>query len=188
MKKTNTTYVAIWYGGALLAAIALFTIGKFAKLPLLLLAAPVFFVVALVLLPGILKTKMEKKALALEKYFPETGFSYQHKFTSNSGVFYIDQGGRLGIVWKHNPTELQFADLSKVTKIFTNNGKQINGTSLVCCQFILEGKNHKIYTLRVSNGQLSMKDPRVLEAISKADALCEMLGAARQNAAGTAQV
>jgi len=82
----------------------------------------------------------------------------------------------------YNPTELYLADISGLTDIHVKDGKQLRGTSLVICQFRLEGKMYKIYTLRVSNGQLSMKSPEVLEAISKADKLCEMLHTAKQAA------
>ena len=64
-----------------------------------------------------------------------------------------------------------------ITDIRTNTGQQLRGTALVSCQFRLDGKKVKIYTLRVSGGQLSMKHPRVMEAIAKADQLGEALRA-----------
>ena len=70
------------------------------------------------------------------------------------------EGGHVGVVWKNNPSRLQMADPAQITDIRTNNGQQLRGTSLVSCQFRLDGKKVKIYTLRISGGQLSMKHPR----------------------------
>lgn len=181
MNKTNAGYLVKWYGGGTLLVILPVVIGFAIKNSILVSLAFVLAVGVVVVVPMLIKNNMEKKALELEKGFDNKGFSYQFKFTSSSGVFYFDKVmGRVGVVWKNNPFELQFLDLSKITDIHTNDGKQLNGTSLVSCQFNLEGKKMKIYTLRVSNGQLSMKDPRTMEAISKADQLCEILKAAKQ--------
>lgn len=188
MKKVNISYVAIWYGGDLLITAALIIAGFVSNIIWLSAIAFMLFIVSLILIPGILEKKMAKNALELEKSFPQKGFSYQYKFTSNSGVFYIDTNGRLGVVWKNNPTQLYFADLSKVTDIRTDDGKQLRGTALVSCKFKLDGKKFKIYTLRVSNGQLAMNSPKVIEAISKADKMCEMLKLAKQNALNGAAI
>lgn len=67
-----------------------------------------------------------------------------------------------------------------MTDIRTHDGKQLRGTSLVSRQFNLDGKRIKIYTFRISNGQPAMNDPRVPEAISKADRIGEILAAAKR--------
>lgn len=182
MKKSNFGYVAMWYGGGVALAALLIVLGFVLSQVAFMTAGLLLMVCTPIFVPGILRKRMEKNALALESSFPQNGFTYQHKFTSNSGVFYIDQGGRLGVVWRDNPTELQFMDLSKVTEVRTNNGQQLGGTALVSCQFKLDGKKMKIYTLRVSNGQLSMKDPRVIEAIQKAENLGAILKGAVNSA------
>lgn len=137
---------------------------------------------SIVAIPMFLKSKMKKTAAALEPGFQAQGFSYQYKFEANNAVYYIDQGGRMGVVCRYNPTELQFVDLSKVTNVRVNDGKLGMGTSRVSCEFLLDGKKVRIITLQVSRDTLSMKDKRVLEAISKADQLCSMLNAAKTNA------
>lgn len=184
MKKSNFGYVAMWYGGAFLLVVLLGGIGWVVKSTGLMLAAMALFVLVIIFVPIIIRKRMENGALKLEESFAQKGFTYHHKFTSNSGIFYIDRGGRLGVVWRDNPTQFQFADLTKLSDVRTSNGKQLRGTSLVSCQFKLEGKKYKIYTLRVSNGQLAMKDPRVVEAIEKADNLCAMLKEAGNAASG----
>jgi len=63
-----------------------------------------------------------------------------------------------------------------------NDGKFGMATSRVSCEFQLDGKKVRITTLQVSRGTLSMKDKRVLEAISKADRLCSLLNTAKANA------
>lgn len=194
MKRTNYAYVATCYGktvGLLVIAGALGCMlgkifGSYALSTLITAAVFLGSIIALtIIVPRMMKKKMEESALAMEKEFPQKGFSYQQKFTANNGIFYIDIGGRLGVVWKNNPSEFYLADLSSLTDIRTHDGKQIRGTSLVSCQFKLDGKKFKIYTLRVSSGQLSMKSREVLEAISKADKLCELLNMAKQAAQGS---
>lgn len=75
-------------------------------------------------------------------------------------------------------------DPSLITDIHTNDGKTPMGSYGVSCEFKLNGKKMKIWTLRVSNGYLVMKDPKVLEGISKADMLGQMLNAAKTNRTG----
>lgn len=86
----------------------------------------------------------------------------------------------MGMVWKHNPFRLQMIDPAKITDIRTNDGQILRGTEVVSCQFLLDGKKVRIYTLRVSGGQLAMKHPRVMEAVSKADKLSETVRAVVQ--------
>ena len=184
MKKVNASYLAIWAGiPALVAAV------------LVVLAFTVFldnktgFVIAViaaigifVAIPMFLESKMKKMAAALESGFKTQNFKYQYKFEANNAVYYIDQDGKMGVVYRYNPTELQFVDLNKVTGVRVNDGKFGLGTSRVSCEFLMDGKKVRITTLQVSRGSLSMKDQRVLEAISKADQLCAMLNTAKANA------
>lgn len=180
MKKIDFIYSAKWYFVfALLAAVVLATgliIGG---------DMPTYFIVsALVILalmfytvPIIKNKAMSKKAIELEK-----GFQNNFKFTSSRAVFYIDTNGRLGVLWRGNPSQIQLANPSKITNIRTNDGKVMLGTSRVSCQFNLDEKPYRINTLLVARGQLSMTSPQVLEAIAKADKIGEMLNAAKSAA------
>ena len=185
MKKVNTSYLAVWAGipAAIAAVIAIlaFTlfVGKNQGAFVVSFIAVVGIIVAI---PMLLESRMKKAAAKLEEGFPAQGFTYQYKFTAKDAVYYIDQGGRMGVVYRLNPTALQFVDLSKVTNVRVNDGKFGRATSRVCCEFLLDGKKVRITTLTVSRGTLSMNDKRVLEAISKADQICVMLNAAKANA------
>ena len=185
MKKINVSYLAIWAGiplaVAVLIAILAFVLclGKSQTV----FGIAVFAVIGIIVaIPMFLESKMKKSATALEADFPSQGFSYQYKFQASNAVYYIDQGGRMGVVFRCNPTELQFVDLNKVTNVHVNDGKFGMGTSRVSCDFLLDGKKVRITTLKVSRGTLSMKDKRVLEGISKADQLCTLLNTAKANA------
>lgn len=185
MKKYNISYLAVWVGipiliAALIAVLAfVWCLGK----SQVIFGIAVFAVIGIIVaIPMILESKMKKNAAALEENFPNRGFTYQYKFETNNAVYYIDQGGRMGVIFRCNPTELQFVDLNKVTGVQVNDGKIGLGTSRVSCDFLLDGRKIRITTLRVSRGTLSMKDKRVLEAISKADRLCSMLNTAKENA------
>lgn len=184
MKKINTSYLAIWAGIPAAVAAVLVVVAFTA-----LMGNKTAFVIAvfvavgiLVAIPMFLESKMKKMATALESGFKAQGFTYQYKFEASNAVYYIDQGGRMGVVHRYNPTELQFVDLKKVTGVRVNDGKFGMGTSRVSCEFMLDGKKVRITTLQVSRGSLSMKDKRVLEAISKADQLCSLLNTAKANA------
>lgn len=177
MKKTNPLYVLAWYVPPILLVPALFMfnvhVDASERVYDLLSLLFVFLIVGILLcVPVLMKKRMEKRALVLEQGFPNINY----KFTSHNCVLYLDtEGGHIGVVWKNNPTRIQIVDLVQITDIRTNNGQQLRGTALVSCQFRLNGKKVKIYTLRISGGQLSMKHPRVIEAIAKADQLGEAL-------------
>lgn len=172
MKKTNPVYVLTWYGLPILFAVVLAVVGIYIHSAPLFLLALVLLVVTPIAVPGLLKKRMEKYAAELEREFPHISY----KFTAHNCVLYLDtEGGHMGVVWRNNPSQLQSIDPMQVTDIRTNTGQKLRGTELVSCQFLLNGSKVKVYTLRVSGGQLAMKDPRVLEAISKADQMGEVL-------------
>ena len=185
MKKFNTSYLAVWVGipvaVAAVVAILAFALcmGKYPKI----FGVAVFVVIGIIVaIPMLLESRMKKAAAAMEADFQTQGFSYQYKFEANNAVYYIDQGGRMGVIYRCNPTELQFVDLNQVTDVRVNDGKFGLGTSRVSCEFLLSGKKVRITTLTVTRGTLSMKDQRVVEAISKAERLCNMLNTAKTNA------
>lgn len=186
MKKINTSYLAIWAGIPAVVAVILLVLG----FTLFMGNKTVFVILAfatigiIVAIPMFLESKMKKMAAALEPEFKAQGFTYQYKFEANNAVYYIDQGGRMGVIYRYNPTELQFVDLKQVTNVRVNDGKFGRGTSRVCCEFLLDGKKVRITTLQVTRGTLAIKDKRVLEAISKADQLCSLLNTAKANAKG----
>ena len=184
MKKINTSYLAVWAGIPAAAAAVLvvlaFTVLMGNKTGFGIAVFAAFGII--VAIPMLLESRMKKMATALEADFEAQGFTYQYKFQASNAVYYIDQGGRMAVVYRLNPTELQFVDLSKVTDVRVNDGKFGMGTSRVSCEFLLDGKKVRITTLQVNRGTLSLKDNRVLEAISKADRLCTMLNTAKANA------
>ena len=184
MKKINTSYLAVWAGipaaAAAILVVLAFTVLMGNKTGFGIAVFAAFGII--VAIPMFLESKMKKMAAALEPGFQAQGFTYQYKFQANNAVYYIDQGGRMGVVYRYNPTELQFVDLTKVTNVRINDGKMGTSTSRVSCEFLLDGKKVRITTLEVTRGRLSLKDPQVLEAISKANQLCSMLNTAKANA------
>ena len=185
MKKINISYLAIWAGIPVVIAAVIAVLAFVLCLGKSQVIFGVAFLVVIgiiVAIPMILESRMKKAAKTLEAGFQSRGFSYQYKFEAKNAVYYIDQSGRIGVVFRCNPTELQFVDLNKVTNVRVNDGKFGLATSRVSCEFLLDGKKVRITTLQVSRGTLSMKDKRVLEAISKADQLCSLINTAKANA------
>jgi hypothetical protein len=126
----------------------------------------------------ILDSNLAKHSSLHEQALKEQGIVIDYCFSANNGVFFLDAVNcRFAVVFKYNPKELQFIDGATLDDICTHNGEQINnGTRLVSCRFTINGRKQKIDTLRVTGGrQIHMKDLTVLEAISKADMLCERL-------------
>lgn len=126
----------------------------------------------------ILDSNLTKHSSLHEQALKEQGIVIDYYFSASNGVFFLDAvNGRFAVVFKYNPKELQFIDGATLDDICTHNGEQINnGTRLVSCRFTINGRKQKIDTLRVTGGrQIHMKDLTVLEAISKADMLCERL-------------
>ena len=126
----------------------------------------------------ILDSNLAKHSSLHEQALKEQGLVIDYCFSANNGVFFLDaDNGKFAVVFKYNPKELQFIDGAILDDICTHNGEQINnGTRLVSCRFTINGQKQKIDTLRLTGGrQIHMKDLTVLEAISKADMLCERL-------------
>ncbi len=126
----------------------------------------------------ILDSNLAKHSSLHEQALKEQGFVIDYSFSANNGVFFLDAvNGEFAVVFKYNPKELQFIDGAALDDICTQNGERINnGTRLVSCRFTINGQDQKIDILRITGGrQIHMKDLTVLEAISKADMLCERL-------------
>lgn len=126
----------------------------------------------------ILDSNLAKHSSLHEQALKEQGVVIDYCFSANNGVFFLDAvNGKFAVVFKYNPKELQFIDGAALDDICTQNGERINnGTRLVSCRFTINGQDQKIDTLRITGGrQIHMKDLTVLEAISKADMLCERL-------------
>ena len=133
----------------------------------------------------ILDSNLAKHSSLHEQALKEQGFVIDYCFSANNGVFFLDAiNGKFAVVFKYNPKELQFIDGDALDDICTQNGERINnGTRLVSCRFTINGQNQKIDTLRITGGrQIHMKDLTVLEAISKADMLCERLNEIKSKA------
>ena len=185
MKKVNTAYMLKWI--ALAAAVAIAAVaaiymaaGTAAGTAVVTVAMLLLIVVDFFLIPRLKTRTLEKKAAALAGNFP-----HQYTFTAHDGIFYFDlEGGRAAVVWRNNPDELQSIDPARISDICAKDGRVLNGTNRVWCQFALSGQKIRIYTLLVrGNRQLGMKDPRVLEAVSKADQLAEVLNQVKAKAA-----
>lgn len=133
----------------------------------------------------ILDSNLAKHSNLHEQVLKEQGIVIDYCFSANDGVFFLDvDNGKFAVVFKYNPKELQYIDGATLDNICTNDGEQINnGTRLVSCRFSINGHKQKIDTLRVAGGrQIHMKDLTVLEAISKADMLCDRLTAIKSKA------
>lgn len=178
MKKTNASYLLLWVGVPALAAALIAVLGTLLFLetsPTVAGLAVLAAICIVVAIPMVLESRMKKLAAAQEQHFAEQGFFVNYKFQASNAIYYISESGRMGVIYRGNPTQLQFIDLRQVSNVHVNDGKFGAVTSQVSCEFLLEGKKVRIVTLKVTRGTLSLKDRRVLEAIAKAEQLCSMI-------------
>lgn len=185
MKKVDTGYI-VKLGGLWLTLLTILLVLLFFTPDLKtrynnLIQTAIFFLFIYILLkaPGyFLESNLNKKAALHEQALKQQGFVINYRFDSSNGVYFFDTvNGQLAVVYKYNPEKLQFINGTSIDNICTKTGKILFGTSLVSCQFTVDGHKQTIYTLKVYRGQFSMHSPEVLDAISKADLLCEKLTA-----------
>lgn len=113
------------------------------------------------------------------------GFQYTSCFTSYNAVVAIDvKEGKLAVVGRYNPFQVQYLDASRITSAEVKDGRGVTGgTSLVSFVFCVDGMKFKIPTFS-SNRCYNMKSNEVIRGIEKAEKQVELLLAAKANARG----
>lgn len=133
---------------------------------------------------GIKKVHDKKKEAKLAE-LDAGGFVRNHTFNGDSSTVAVDiEHGKIAILFKWNPAQCYVLPANRITKMWTDDGKTIGGTSRVSFLFVVDGVKIRVNTF-ISNKIWSMKSDKVLEAISKADMMVEALRAAAQNASNT---
>lgn len=124
------------------------------------------------------KKKKEEKLKELDS----KGFVRNHTFNSDNSTIAVDiEHGKIALIFKWNPSEYFVLPANRVTKMWTDDGKKLGGTSRVSFLFIVDGIKIRVNTF-ISNKIWGMKSNTVLEAISKADMMVEALKDAGQAA------
>lgn len=126
----------------------------------------------------------EKKKEEKFKELDSSGFVRNHTFKGDSSTVAVDiEHGKIAISFKWNPSECFVIPANRITKMWTDDGKKMGGTSRVSFLFIVDDVKIRVNTF-ISNKIWGMKSSTVLEAISKADMMVEALKNAAQAASG----
>lgn len=128
----------------------------------------------------IFRVKRKKMMRELER----DGFQPNHTFDSDGYTVIVDIGhGKLAILSFWNPFRSYVLPASRITKIWTDDGKTgagfMTGSSRVSFLFIIDGISIRVNTF-TSNKRWRMDSDYILTGISKADMMVEVLKEAKE--------
>ena len=131
-------------------------------------------------------TIWSQKKKKLMKDLKEMGFNRNQTFYGSNQTMVVDvRQGKVALLFFWNPFEQYIFPAARITKAWTNDGASgggfMRGTSRVSFLFLVDGVNVRVNTF-TSNQRWKMDDPKILEAVSKADMMVQVLDAARQAA------
>lgn len=115
------------------------------------------------------------------------GFVRNQTFYGKSQTVIVDvNSGRIASTFFWNPFKCYITSASKIEKAWVDDGKRgsgfMEGSQRVRFCFIFDGIKMNVDTF-VSNQRFKMTDSRILDGISKADLMVEVLNQAKANAA-----
>ena len=187
VKKVNVVYVLaaifvpiilIIVGGWLAATVfmgsgALFMASY--SVPLLLSAAWWIFGMTAV-------WKQRKKAMM--KQLDSQGFNRNQTFYGSGQTVAVDiRQGKVALLFFWNPFQLQVLSAGRIGRMWADDGAAgagfMRGTCRVGFVFLVDSVKVRVNTV-TSNQRLRMDDDRILEAVSKADMMIQVLDAAKQ--------
>lgn len=129
-------------------------------------------------------TIWNQKKKKMMKQLKEQGFNRNQTFYGSNQTVAVDiRQGKVALLFFWNPFELFVLPASRIAKAWTEDGAGgagfLRGTSRVSFLFLIDGIKIRVNTF-TSNQRWKMDDPKILEAVSKADMMVQVLGAARQ--------
>ena len=129
-------------------------------------------------------TIWNQKKKQMMKQLGDQGFNRNQTFYGSNQTVAVDiRQGKVALLLFWNPFEQYVMPASRITRAWTNDGAGgagfMRGTSRVSFLFLIDGVRVQVNTF-TSNQRWRMDDPKLLEAISKADMMVQVLDAARQ--------
>lgn len=129
-------------------------------------------------------TIWNQKKKQMMKQLDDQGFNRNQTFYGSNQTVAVDiRQGKVALLLFWNPFEQYVMPASRVTRAWTNDGAGgagfMRGTSRVSFLFLIDGVRVRVNTF-TSNQRWRMDDPKILEAISKADMMVQVLDVARQ--------
>ena len=129
-------------------------------------------------------TIWKQKKKAMMKQLDSQGFNRNQTFYGSNQTVAVDiRQGKVALLFFWNPFEPFVLPASRITKAWTEDGAGgagfMRGTSRVSFLFLIDGVKIRVNTF-ISNQRWKMDDPKILEAVSKADMMVQVLDAAKQ--------
>ena len=187
VKKTNIVYMLL----VILAPIALIALGVLIGYnffrdggtgAVVCFVCPFFVSVAWWILgPTTIWSRKKKKMM---KELNQQGFNRNQTFYGSNQTVAVDiRQGKVALLFYWNPFEQYVLPASRIDKAWTEDGAGgagfLRGTSRVSFLFQVDGVKVRVNTF-TSNQRWKMDDPKILEAVSKADMMVQVLDAAKQ--------
>ena len=109
------------------------------------------------------------------------GFNRNQTFYGSNQTVAVDiRQGKVALLFFWNPFDLYVLSASRITKGWTEDGAGfLRGTSRVSFLFLIDDIKIRVNTF-TSNQRWKMDDPKILEAVSKADMMVQVLNEAKQ--------
>ena len=129
-------------------------------------------------------TIWNQKKKQMMKQLDGQGFNRNQTFYGSNQTVVVDiRQGKVALLFFWNPFEQFVLPASRIAKAWTDDGAAgagfLRGTSRVSFLFLVDGIKVRVNTF-TSNQRWKMDDPKILEAISKADMMIQVLDAAKQ--------
>lgn len=185
MKKVNSIYLLIY---VILAYVPLgmvfFGIGKesveYNIVVTLILGTPLLLIFILFMSKIIFKMQRRKA----EKEFARKGFVIQSTFCSDSINVWIDvQQGKCAVVCKLNPFKVQYIPASFIQEAKTEIVKELVSKGTRCVRYVIKFDKAIINVNTLfAKYNMSLENPRVVEATKKAELQVSLLLEAKENA------
>lgn len=121
-----------------------------------------------------------------EKELDDMGFKRNQTFNGKGETVIVDvAGGKVAVIFYWNPFKKYIVSASKVEKAWVDDGRtgsgMFEGSQRVRFCLILDGVRFNVNTF-ISNTRYKMTDNYILDGISKADLMVEVLKEAKANA------
>ena len=133
-------------------------------------------------------TIWNQKKKKMMKTLSSQGFNRNQTFYGSNQTVAVDiRQGKVALLFFWNPFVEYILPASRIAKAWTEDGAGgagfMRGTNRVSFLFLIDEVKVRVNTF-TSNQRWKMDDPKILEAISKADMMVQVLDAAKQAAGG----
>ncbi len=131
----------------------------------------------------------KSKVKQFESELGNMNFKRNQTFNGKGETVIVDiADGKVAVIFFWNPFKKYIVSASKIEKAWVEDGRtgsgMLEGSQRVRFCFILDGARINVNTF-ISNNRYKMTDNYILDGISKADLMVEVLNNAKANALGT---